>query len=88
MIEMLGTLALVAIAFGALRYALYELNLYRRGKRDKWIRSQCEAARQRRPIPTPVLTERRQGGRMAFGGSWVDPSRPDVINLQDRRGRR
>lgn len=88
MIEVLALALMVAIAFGALRCALYELNLYRRGKRDKWIREQCEAARQRRPVPTAPLTERRRAGRFCAGGAWVDPSWPDVINLHERRGRR
>ena len=88
MIELLVAGILVLTAFGALRYALYELHLYRRQRRDKWVRAQCQAARQRRPIPTAPLIERRRAGRMVVGGSWVDPRRPDVINLQDRRGRR
>ncbi len=88
MIEYWAAGIMVATAFGALRYALYELNLWRRQKREKWIRCQIEAAKQRRPIPTPPLTERRRAGRFCAGGSWVDPRRPDVINLTDRRGRR
>jgi len=87
MIEFLAAVLLVSIVLGLARSVLYELNLYRRQKRDKLIREQIEAARQRRPIPI-VRTDRRQGGRMVAGGSWVDPRRPDVINLQDRRGRR
>jgi len=87
MIELLMAGILALIAFGALRFALYELNLYRREKRDKLIREQVLAMRHRRPIPI-VLTDRRRGGRMVAGGSWVDPRQPDVINLQDRRGRR
>ncbi len=88
MIELLVTLGLLLIAFGALRCALCELNLYRRGKRDKWLRAQCEAARLRRPIPTAPMIERRERGRLCAGGAWVDPDKPTVINLHDRRGRR
>lgn len=88
MIDILVAAVVVLIGFVALRLALYELNLYRRQKRDKLIREQVEAARQRRPIPTAPLIDRRHAGRLCSGGSWVDPSRPDVINLNDRRGRR
>lgn len=88
MIDILAAGVVVLIVLGALRYVLYELHLYRRQKRDKLIREQVEAARQRRPIPTAPLIDRRRGGRLCSGGSWVDPCRPDVINLNDRRGRR
>lgn len=87
MIEFLAAVLLVSIVLGLARSVLYELNLYRRQKRDKLIREQVEAARQRRPIPI-VLHERRRVGRFCAGGSWVDPDQPDVINLQERRGRR
>lgn len=88
MIEFLAVALAVSIVLGMLRCALYELNLYRRQKRDKLIREQVEAARRRRPIPTAPLIERRRVGRFCAGGAWVDPRWPDVINLQDRRGRR
>lgn len=88
MIEFLAVVLAVSIAFGMLRCALYELHLYRRQKRDKLIREQVEAARQRRPIPTAPLIERRGRGRLCAGGAWVDPDEPTVINLHDRRGRR
>jgi hypothetical protein len=88
MIDILVAAVVVLIGFGALRLALYELNLYRREKRDKLIREQVEAARRRRPIPTAPLIDRRRGGRMYAGGAWVDPHEPTVINLHDRRGQR
>ena len=88
MIEFLAVVLAVWIALGLLRYALYELRLYRRQKRDKWVRAQCEAARLRRPIPTAPMIDRRGRGRLCTGGAWVDPNEPTVINLHDRRGRR
>jgi hypothetical protein len=88
MIEFLAVALAVSIVLGMLRCALYELNLYRRQKRDKLIREQVEAARRRRPIPTVPLIDRRGRGRLCAGGAWVDPDEPTVINLHDRRGRR
>ncbi len=85
-IEYLAAAIMVLIAFGLLRFALYELRLYRRQKRDKVIRAWA-AGRQSRPIPT-VLFDRRGRGRVCAGGAWVDPDEPTVINLHDRRGRR
>ena len=88
MIEFLAVVLAVSIVLGMLRCALYELNLYRRQKRDKLIREQVEAARQRRPVPTASLIDRRTSGRLCSRGGWVDPNQPDVINLAERRGRR
>ncbi len=88
MIEFLAAVLALSIVLGLLRCALYELNLYRRQKRDHLIREQVEAARRRRPIPTAPLIDRRRGGRLCAGGAWVDPLDPTVINLHDRRGRR
>ncbi len=85
-IEYLAAAIVVLIGFGLLRFALYELRLYRRQKRDKVIRAWV-AGRQSRPIPT-VLIDRRGRGRPSARGAWVDPNEPTVINLHDRRGRR